>query len=308
MVNVGNRRKRLIRRIKDQRYLLLMLLPGLIYYIVLRWGPMFGMVIAFQRFNASSGILGSPWVGLKNFQDFFNSPFALRVVRNTFSLCLLQLVFSFPLPIIFSLLLNELSSDRFKKTVQVVSYLPHFISVVIMMGLLKQLLSPTSGIVNKIIVDLGGTPINFFMEKGWFRPLYILSGIWQELGWNAILYLSAISNVDPQLYEAAKIDGSGRFGCMWHVTLPGILPTVVIVFLLNLGSMLNIGYEKVLLMYTPATYEVADVISTFVYRSGLSQANYSFGSAVDLMNAIVSLSLVSASNWLSRKLTETSLW
>ncbi len=296
------------KRLLQQRYLMVLLLPGIIYYIILRWGPLFGMVIAFERYNVASGIFGSPWVGLKYFRDFVNSPFFFRVVKNTFILCFYQLLAGFPMPIIFTLLLNEIGNARFKKTVQVVSYLPHFISVVIVIGLLKNILSPNTGIVNHAIAQLGGEPINFFLDKNWFRHLYVWSGIWQELGWGAILYLSAISNVDPQLYEAAGIDGGGRLRCMWHITLPGILPTVIVVFLLNLGNMLNIGYEKILLMYNPATYETGDVISTFVYRSGFTQGNYSYGTAVDLMNAVVSLTLVAATNMLSRRLTETSLW
>jgi putative aldouronate transport system permease protein len=300
--------KSFLKRLVDQKYLMALLLPGLLYYIILKWGPMFGMTIAFKRYNVASGILGSPWVGFKYFVDFVENPYFFRVIRNTVLLCFYQLTIAFPVPIVFALLLNEIGHTRFKKLVQTVSYLPHFISVVIVIGLLKQMLSPTSGIVNQIISSLGGDPVNFFMKKQWFRTLYIGTGLWQEMGWGAILYISAIANIDPQLYEAAKIDGGGRFRCMWSITIPGILPTIVIVFLLNLGQILNIGFEKVLLMYNPAIYEKADLISTFVYRSGLQQGNYSFGAAVDLMNAVVTIIIIAFTNRLSRKLSDISLW
>ncbi len=276
--------------------------------MVFRYGPMYGMVIAFKRFDFASGIIGSPWVGLRYFRQFVAGPYFFRLARNTLLLSLYQLVIGFPAPIILALLLNEVRNRAFKRTVQTITYLPHFISVVIVVGLLKQILSPTSGVVNQVLAALGHPAINFFMEKGWFRPLYVGSEIWQETGWNAILYLAALSNIDPQLYESAWMDGANRFRCMANVTLPGLKPTIIVVLLLRLGRILNVGFEKVLLMYSPATYETADVISTFVYRSGIAQANYSFAAAIDVMNAVVILILVSMSNSLARRFGEAALW
>jgi putative aldouronate transport system permease protein len=292
----------------ERRHLLALLLPGLAYYLVFRYGPMYGMVIAFKRFDFASGIIGSPWVGLKYFEQFVGGPYFYRLVRNTMVLSLYQLVFGFPAPIILALLINEVRGVVFKRAVQTITYLPHFISVVIVVGLLKQILSPTSGVVNHVLLLVGHPAVNFFMDKGWFRPMYVGSEIWQETGWNAILYLAALSNIDAQLYESAWMDGANRFRCTWHVTLPGLRPTIVIVLLLRLGRILNVGYEKVLLMYSPATYETADVISTFVYRSGIAQANYSFAAAIDFMNAGVILVLVWMSNAVARRLGETALW
>jgi putative aldouronate transport system permease protein len=306
-IRIGRKRS-LFARLHGQRYLLLLLAPGLIYYAIFRYGPMYGMIIAFKRFDFVAGILHSPWVGLKYFVQFAGSPYFFRLVRNTLLLSLYDLAFGFPIPILFALLLNEIRREGFKRTIQSISYLPHFISVVIIVGLLKEMASPSTGVLNHALVSLGGQPINFFMEKGWFRPLYIGSSIWQEFGWGAILYLAALSNIDPQLYEAAWMDGAGRFTSMWHITLPGLRATIIIVFLLRLGSILNVGFEKVLMMYNPAIYETADIISTFVYRSGVVQANFSFGAAVDLMNAVVTFSLIIVSNRISRKASGTSLW
>jgi putative aldouronate transport system permease protein len=296
------------RRVYNQRYLLFLLIPGLLYYVVFLYGPMYGMIIAFKDYDVVSGILGSPWVGLQHFRDFMESPFFVRIVSNTVLLSFFQLFFGFPVPIIFALLLNEVNQPALKRTIQSVSYLPHFVSVVIVIGLLKQLVSPTTGIINQIMESMGGLPVNFFMDKNWFRPLYILSGIWQEFGWGAIIYLAALANIDPQLYEAARMDGAGRLQCMLNITFPGLLPTVVIIFLLRLGQMLNIGFEKVLLMYNPAVYETADVISTFVYRTGLRQGDYSYSAAVDMLNALVIFVFIVCSNKLSRRFTDTGLW
>lgn len=295
--------------ISEQRYLMVLLIPALLYYLIFKYVPMYGLVIAFKDYDFMSGIFGSPWVGVKYFAEFIQGPYFWRILRNTFKISLTNLVFGFPLPIIFALFLNELKNQRLKKLTQTISYLPHFLSVVVIVGLMKQLFSPTSGIVNTVITSFtSGEAINFFMEEQFFIPLYVGSGIWQDMGYNAIIYIAAIAGIDPGLYEAASIDGAGRFRKIWNITLPSILPTISILLILKLGSLLEVGYEKILLMYNPNIYEVSDVISTYVYRSGIQSANYSFGAAVGLMNSIVALILIVASNKASNKLSGNGLW
>ncbi|MEE0809628.1 ABC transporter permease [Blautia sp.] len=303
-----SKKKSLLKKMKTQKYLLLLLLPGLIYFIVFRYYPMYGTVIAFKDFDFREGILGSDWVGLRYFKQFVTGPYFWRLVKNTFLVSFYDLLFSFPAPIIFALLLNEVRSKRYKKVVQTVSYLPHFISVVILVGLMKTMFSPNGGVVNNILMSMGMDPINFFMEKSWFRPLYVGSSIWQSFGWGSIIYLATMAGIDTQLYEAAHMDGAGRFRCMWNITLPCIRPTIVILLILRLGKLLSVGFEKIILMYNPATYEVSDVISSYVYRYGILQANYSFGAAVDLMNSIIALILILITNKISQKISDTSLW
>ena len=300
--------KNFLKKVKQQKYLLILLFPCLLYYAIFKYIPMYGIIIAFKKYDFRYGILGSPWVGFEYFKQFIQGPYFFRLVRNTFLLSFYDLIWGFPIPIIFALLLNEIQNKKFKKAVQSISYLPHFISIVIVVGLLKQMTSPTSGIINLMIQRFGGQPINFFMNKEWFRTLYIASGIWQNFGWGAIIYIASISSIDPQLYEAAQMDGAGRFRCMWHITLPGISPTIVILLILRLGRLLDVGFEKVLLMYSPGIYETADIISTYIYRAGIQQANYSLGTAVGLMNSIIAFVLIVIANKISQKVSETSLW
>ena len=297
-----------LRRLVAQRYLFLLMLPGIIYFIVFKDTPMYGAIIAFKDFNPRVGILESPWAGLKYFKQFFDSPFCWRLIRNTLLLSLYDLIFNFPVPIIFALLLNEVRCKRYKKAVQTISYLPHFISVVIVVGLMKTMFSPNGGVVNSLLSMFGVDPINFFSEKGWFRTLYVGSGIWQSFGWGSIIYLASMAGIDPGLYEAARLDGAGRFRCMWNITLPAIRPTITILFIMRLGKLLSVGFEKAILMYSPATYEVSDLISTYVYRYGILKANYSFGAAVDLMNSVVALILIFIANKICQKVSDTSLW
>ena len=303
-----HKRSRLRKIWDDQKYLIIMILPCLIFYFVFHYMPMYGVIIAFKKFDIAQGIMDSPWVGFKNFIMFFQGPYWWRLIRNTFLLSAYNLIFYFPIPIIFALFLNEVKNKWFKKTVQTVSYLPHFVSVVIVVGLLQSMLSPSSGIVNKVITSMGGESINFFMMPEWFRTLFVSSTIWQEFGWGSIIYLAALSSVDSGLYEAARLDGAGRFRCMWHVTLPAIRPTIITLLILKVGNLLTVGYEKVIMMYNPGIYETADIISTYVYREGISKANYSFGTAVGLMNSVVSMVLILITNAVSKRLTETSLW
>lgn len=290
------------------KYLLLLILPVLIYYIIFHYIPMYGVIIAFKNFSASKGIIGSSWAGFKWFKQFFKSIYFGRVVRNTILINIYSLLWGFPIPIIFALLLNELNDGLFKRAVQTISYLPHFISVVVIAGMIVNFLSPSSGVVNMTLKALGRESINFLSEPDWFRTIYVSSGIWQGFGWNSIIYLAAISSIDPSLYEAAVIDGANRWDQMKYVTLPGIAPTIIILLILNLGRIMSLGFEKIILLYTPATYETADVISTYVYRRGLLNAEYSFGAAVGLFNSIINFILIITVNKISNKVTETSLW
>lgn len=284
-----------------------MALPVLAYYIIFHYGPMYGVIIAFKNFSPGRGILGSSWVGFQWFKDFFSSYYFGRLLRNTVLINVLNLIFSFPAPIILALLLNELRHERFKKTVQTVSYLPHFISLVVICGMIHDF-TARDGIINDIVEWFGGERKTMLLEPGLFRPIYIISGIWQNVGWDSIIYLAALSSIDQELYEAAVIDGANRWKQTLHITLPGILPTIVILLIMRIGAMMNVGHEKIILLYNSNIYETADVISTFVYRKGLSQANYSYSAAVGLFNSIVNFVLIILANWFSRKATEISLW
>lgn len=269
---------------------------------------MYGIIISFKNYDFMRGIAGSPWVGLKYFKEFFDSPYVWRIVRNTFTLSFCNLIFGFPMPIIFALLLNELKSSKLKKLTQTISYLPYFLSTVVVIGLLQQLVSPTSGIINAIRNRMGMESINFFMIKEYFVPMYVLTDIWQTMGYNAIIYISALSGIDAALYEAARIDGAGRFRCLWNITLPMLVPTISVLLILRLGHLMDVGYEKVLLMYNPSIYETSDIISTFVYRTGIQSANYSFAAAVGLLNSLVAVVLIVVSNTVSNKLSGDGLW
>ena len=297
------------RAIKQTKYLHLMILPGILYYIIFCYGPMYGIQIAFKNFKFGLGIVGSQWVGLKHFIRFFNHPYCFRLIRNTFLISLYSLIFGFPAPILFALILNEVRAAKFKKFVQTVSYLPNFISTVAIVGMITMILSPSTGFVNNILKTVFGMePIYFMMEPRWVRTIYIASGIWQSCGWNAIIYLAALSGINPELYEAATIDGAGRFRQILAITLPGIRDTIVVLFILNLGSLLSVGSEKIILMYNSMTRDVADVISSFVYRVGLIDSDYSYSTAVGLLNSVVNMIFLLGGNALTRKLADFSLW
>ncbi|WP_336786199.1 ABC transporter permease [Paenibacillus sp. MMO-177] len=285
----------------------LMALPVLAYYIIFHYGPMYGLQIAFKDFQPSDGIWGSAWVGFKHFESFFNGIYFWRLITNTILLNLYELLFGFPAAIILALLLNEIRKSSFKRIVQSISYLPHFISIVVVAGMMVDFLSRT-GLVNQLLASFGIQPIDFLKEEGWFRFLYVSSGVWQGVGWGSIIYLAAISGIDPTLYEAARIDGAGRWRQTLNVTLPGIMPTIIILLILQMGNMMSVGSEKVLLLYNPLTYSTADVISTYVYRKGVLEASYSFTAAVGLFNSIISFILIVAANKISRRFSETKLW
>ena len=284
-----------------------MLLPVLLYYIVFHYGPMYGALIAFKDFKIFLGFAKSPWVGFKHFETFLNSYYFWRLFRNTISINLLDLVFHFPAPIILALLMNELTGRRFKRIVQSISYMPHFISVVVVAGLILNFCQ-SDGVLNAILGLVGIKAQPFLTDPKYFQPVYVASSIWQGIGWGSIIYLASLMSVDPQLYEQATVDGAGRFRQLIHITLPGIAPTIIIMLILRLGRMMSVGFEKVLLLYNPMVYETADVISTFVYRQGLLLQDFSYASAVFLFNSVINFALVVLANQISRKVSETSLW
>ncbi|MCD8142175.1 MAG: ABC transporter permease subunit [Clostridiales bacterium] len=286
---------------------LLMLIP-LIYYIVFRYIPMLGNVIAFRRYRAGSSIFGDEWSGLKYFKQFISDQNFWRAFRNTLLLNFKYLLVSFPITLIFALLLNEVKNVHWKKFVQTVSYLPHFISMVIVAGMVRELLS-TSGPINSLIESLGGTAINFMALPEWFTSIFVVSGIWQGIGWGSILYLAAMSGINPELYEAASLDGANRFQQCLHVTIPGILPTVSTLLVLNIGSLCgSAAFEKVFLLYTSTTYETADIIATYVYRMGIGSGNYSYATAISLFQGLINLVLLTVANKVSKKITGSGLW
>ena len=289
------------------RSIYLLALVGILYYIVFHYLPMCGILIAFENYKPLKGFFRSDWVGLKYFIDFFQGYYAKRIILNTLILNFFDLLFGFPAPILFALLLNEVSNRIFKRTVQTISYLPYFISLVVICGILVDFLSQ-EGLINNLLSFLGFEPTSFLLFPQYFRTIYIASGIWQYMGYGAIIYMAALSSVDTQLYDAAVIDGCNRFKCVLHVTLPGIMPTIIIMLVLRVGGMMTVGFEKIILLYNPATYETADVISSFVYRYGLLQGNFSYSTAVGLFNSVVNFLLLVGMNRLSKRVSEVSLW
>ena len=303
-----------LRRLRKSLPLYVFLFPGLMYYFVFRYAPMGGLVIAFKRYRISLGLFDSPWVGFSHFESFFQSYFFWPLLRNTLLLGIYTILAGFVVPIFFTLLINEVRFRPVKRLVQTVSYLPHFISNVIIVGLTIGMLSPTTGIVNAALVRLFNTePIYFLGDPGYFRPVYVTMMTWKAYGWNAIIYLAALSAVDPNLYEAARIDGANRLQQAWNVTLPCLAPTIIIVLILNLGQVLDVSFETVFLLYNPLVYPTADVIQTFVYRRGIvgiqgGVPNYSFASAVGLFQSVINFCVLILANRLSKAVSEYSLW
>ncbi|MEC0107770.1 ABC transporter permease subunit [Paenibacillus taichungensis] len=291
---------------KDWQLYSLLILP-IIYLIIFKYGPMLGNVIAFRRFVPGGSIFGETWVGFRYFQMFIQDPTFWKVFGNTLMLGGLALLFTFPVPIIFALLLNEVKSKRFKKFVQTASYLPHFLSIVIVAGMILQL-TAVNGSINGMVSFFTGDSIPFMQRTEWFRTIYITSEVWQGMGWGAILYLAALTTIDDSLYEAARIDGANRWKQTLHITIPGILPTIVTLLILNMGNFLAVGFEKILLLYNPLIYETSDVISTYLYRVGLQSSNFSYATAIGLFESIIGLILVFSVNAISRRLTQRSLW
>lgn len=300
-------KERTLKQIKRSKYLYLIFLLPFIYYVVFHYAPMYGVIVAFKNYNIVKGIWSSPWAGLKHFIKFASDPYFWNVVRNTFLMSLYNIGWGFPIPILLAILLNEVTHSKYKRVIQSISYLPHFISTVVLCGMLVNLLS-TDGLLNQLIVNLGGKPIQFLMYPEYFRTIYVSSSIWQSAGWTSIIYLAALTGIDPQVLDAATIDGANRIQRVRHVTIPAILPTISTMLIMNLGRMMNLGYEKVLLLYNGSTYETADIISTYVYRRGILGNSFSYATAVGLFQSVIGIVLLVMANKISRKLSETSLW
>lgn len=287
--------------------LYLLLAPVILYFLVFHYYPLYGLQIAFKDFIATKGISGSPWVGFKHFERFFDSYYFWRLIKNTIGIGVFTLLVSFPVPIIIALLLNEVKSLRFKKFVQTIIYAPHFLSTVVVVGMLLLFLK-SDGMINQVITLFGGTPIDFISEPAWFKSIYVLSDVWQTMGWSSIIYIAALSAVDPAQHEAAMMDGASKFQRIIHINIPAIMPTIVILFILNVGSVMAIGFEKVFLLQNDLNMSTSDVISTFVYRSGILEAQYSFSAAVGLFNSIINFILLIMVNRIAKKVSDTSLW
>ena len=297
----ANRLDHACKKFWRSRYLLLMLLPALIWYIVFMYAPMYGAQIAFRDFSPVLGITGSKWVGFKYFTQFFKSEYFGRLIKNTLGISLYSIIVGFPIPIILALLINEVRGKFFKRSVQTVVYLPHFISAVVVVSILSALLSPSSGLINQLITAFGGTPIHFMAEPKYFKTIYVLSDIWQSAGYGSIVYMAALTGIDPSLYEAADIDGAGRWKKIMHITLPGILPTIILMGTLSIGNVLNAGFDQVFNMYSPLVYRTGDIIDTYVYREGLVNIQYSFATAVGLFKSIISFALLTTAYKLADK-------
>lgn len=298
---------RMWRALKRDRYLYLIMLLPAVYYLMFWYYPMYGVTIAFKTFKPKLGILHSPWAGMKYMRMIVEDPYFWHVFWNTIVLNLVNLLITFPAPIILALLINEVSSQRYKKTVQTITYLPHFLSTVVVVGMMYDMFSST-GIVNTLLAAVGLNKIQFLTSAGAFRPMYIGSNIWQNVGWDSIIFLAALSGLDVELYEAARIDGAGRWKQTLHITLPGIMPTIIIMLILAMGKIMNVSFQKILLMMNGGNQSVADVISTYVYRRGIQDADFSYATGVNLFQSLVSLMFVIATNAISRRVSETSLW
>ena len=288
--------------------LYIFLLPALIYFLIFHYGPMYGVQIAFKKYMPSLGITGSQWVGFTHFKKFFNSYYFKDLIKNTLGISIYELILGFPMPIILALVFNELKNGFFKKFAQTVTYAPHFISTVVIVGMLVSFLSPSTGVINHIIAGLGGNRQAFLEDPKWFKTIYVLSGIWQNTGWNTIIYMSALAGVNPQLHEAAAIDGASRLQRLIYINLPALIPTMIILLIMNFGSIMSMGYEKILLMQNPLNIASSNVISTFTYQQGLIDANYSYAAAVGLFNAAINAILLLTVNKITRKITNIGLW
>ncbi len=300
--------KRIGRRMRNDWQIYLLLLPAVIYFFVYCYLPMYGVQIAFRDYKFAFGITGSKWVGLKNFKDFFGAYYFGRLLSNTFLLNFYGLLWGFPIPIILAILLNQVERPRMKKFTQTAIYVPHFISTAVMAGILYLFLSPTSGIINKLIESLGGKATFFMIEPGWFRTLFIGSDIWQHAGWNTILYIATLTSIDPEIYEAATIDGATKRQKIWHVDIPFLMPIAVMMLILNCGSLLGSNTDKALLMQTPGNMATSDIIGVYVYEMGLSKAQFSYTAAIGLFVNIINFAMILSVNWVSKRIGETSLF
>lgn len=305
---VGPYFKELGRHLWKHRYMYLMLVPAIAYYLIFCYGPMCGLVIAFKDFNPNKGILGSPWVGLAHFKDLFAMDKFYQVVWNTLRISIKRLIFGFPFPIIIALMLNELRSNKLRQTIQTTIYLPQFISWVVLGGIMMNLLSTNGGIVNGVIELFGGTPIGFLNDERYFEGTMIVSMIWKTFGWNTIIYLAALTGVDPQYYEAARVDGASRWSQLIHITLPGIMPTIVVMLIMRIGNLMQAGFEQIFVLYNPGVYATADIIDTYVYRIGLQDGMFELSTAVGLFKSIINFLLIIGANKLARYAGEEGVY
>ena len=289
------------------KYLYIMAIPVILYYLIFCYLPMGGLVIAFKQYEISKGILASRWVGLKYFKEFFSGIYFRRIFGNTLLISFYDILFGFPAPVIFALLLNEVRGQKFKKTVQTITYLPHFISLVVICGMIVDFFGRT-GIISVMLSAFTGEPKNYMSDPKYFRRIYVITNIWQNIGWDSIIYIAAIAGIDQEMYEAAVIDGAGRFRQIVSITIPGMASTIIIMLIMRIGQMVNVGYEKIILLYNSGTYETADVISSYVYRMGLANSRYSYSTAVSMFQSVINFILLLGANTLSRKFSETSLF
>lgn len=292
---------------KRNKSLYFMFIPVFVFYILFMYKPMYGAIIAFQNYVPRKGISGSEWVGFTQFIKFFNSPYFWRLLRNTVVLSLYSIIFCFPAPIILALLLNEIKNKKFKSVIQTFTYLPHFISMVVAVGIITEFCL-SDGLINDIIVFFGGERSAILQNPAYYRTIYIVTDIWQEVGWGSIIYLAALAGIDQQLYEAAAIDGAGKWKQTIHVTLPGLVPTIITMLILRMGSIMSMGYEKTILLSNPSTYETADIISSYIYRVGLLEQNWSYSTAIGLLNSVINCIMLVAANKISKRVTQNSLW
>ena len=310
--SVENKRQKklkwLIQHLKREWQLYVLLAPTVIWFLVFLYKPMYGLQIAFKDYSVFKGITESPWVGLEHFYTLFENDQFLRAICNTVMISGVSLIFGFPVPIILALMFNEILNAKFKRTAQTIVYLPHFISAVIIAGIVITAFSPSTGVVNLFLNALGYDSVYFLTKPEWFRTIFVGTGIWQEAGFSSIVFLAAIAGVNPSLYESAVVDGASRWQMMWKITLPCILPTVIIMLIIRIGNILEVGFEMIIMLYQPATYETADVISTFIYRQGIQAAQYDLAAAAGLFNAIIAFILVMTANKISRRVSSTSLW
>jgi len=300
--------QRIVDHVKSEWQLYLMLLPTVIWLLLFLYKPMYGLQVAFKDYSVFRGVAASPWIGFEHFETLFGNDQFLRAIKNTFIISFYSLLIGFPMPILLALMFNEVLNQWFKKTTQTIVYLPHFISSVIIAGIVIAGFSPSSGVVNTFISWLGFEPIYFLTKPEWFRPIFIGSTIWQEAGFQSIVYLAAIAGVSPTLYESAVVDGASRWQMMWKITLPSILPTIIIMLIIRIGNLLEVSFEMIILLYQPATYETADVVNTFIYRQGLLGGQYDLAAAAGLFNAVVAFILVMMANTISRRYSNTSIW
>ncbi|GAB2537724.1 putative aldouronate transport system permease protein [Gracilibacillus alcaliphilus] len=302
------KRESRLKSIRKNWDLYLLILPVILYFLIFKYYPMYGAQIAFKNFLAVEGITGSPWVGFEHFIRFFDSFYFWRLIRNTLLIGLYELALGFPIPIILALMINEVKNKRFKQIVQTVTYAPHFLSTVVVVALLFMLLSPVTGVVNNIIAAFGGEPIAFMTEPGWFKTTYVLSGVWQTMGWSSIIYLAALAGIDPQLKEAAMIDGASKMQQIWHINLPAIKPTIIIMLILQCGSIFGVGFEKIFLMQNNLNMAASDVIATHVYRAGILGSQYSYSTAIGLFESVINFTILIIVNYIARKVNKVSLW